>query len=69
MTSSFTPAELSVLRLVAQGKTRRQVGTALFISENTVKTHLRNMSVRLHAHSAAQLVAIAMSRGDFQVTS
>ncbi|MEN8235698.1 MAG: response regulator transcription factor, partial [Actinomycetota bacterium] len=47
----LTGRELEVLQLVAQGQTSRQIGDVLFISENTVKNHIRNILDKLGLHS------------------
>ncbi|MBI2916925.1 MAG: response regulator transcription factor [Chloroflexi bacterium] len=55
--------EEEVLRLVAQGDTNKEVAAALYISENTVKYHLRNILDKLHLENRAQVVAYAARRG------
>jgi DNA-binding CsgD family transcriptional regulator len=59
----FTPRERSVLRLVAVGRTNRQVGDELFISEKTVSVHLSRIMAKLGATRRAEAVAIAYDRG------
>jgi DNA-binding NarL/FixJ family response regulator len=59
----FTPRERSVLRLVALGRTNRQVGDELFISEKTVSVHLSRIMAKLGANRRAEAVAIAYDRG------
>ena len=56
----LTPRELEVLRLVAQGRTNREVGALLHISENTVKNHVRNILGKLQLHSRIQAVLYAV---------
>ena len=51
--------EQAVLSLVAQGFSNKTIATTLFISEHTVKVHLRNIMGRLHAHNRQQAVALA----------
>ena len=55
--------ELDVLRMVATGCGNREIGTTLFISEATVKAHLRSILEKLHVRNRAQAVAIATTRG------
>jgi len=55
--------ERAVLALVAQGFTNREVATRLFISEHTVKVHVRNIMGKLHAHTRQQAVAMAREKG------
>ncbi|MCO1655010.1 helix-turn-helix transcriptional regulator [Pseudonocardia humida] len=59
----LTPRERSVLALVAEGGTNRQVGQALFISEKTVSVHLSRVMAKLGAASRTEAVTIAYSRG------
>ena len=56
-----TDRELEVLKLVAQGLGNRQIGTRLFISENTVKNHVRNILEKLQVHSRMEAVMYAVS--------
>jgi PAS domain S-box-containing protein len=60
---ALTPREREVVALVAMGRRRREIADELFISDSTVKTHLRNAMHRLEVHSQAQLVAVALARG------
>ena len=55
----LTKREQTVLALVAQGFTNREISTTLFISEHTVKVHLRSIKEKLHAHTRQQAVALA----------
>ncbi|MFA5785470.1 MAG: response regulator transcription factor [Actinomycetota bacterium] len=59
----LTKSEARVLELVGQGKTNSETAATLFISENTVKFHLRNILSKLQAHTRAQAVAKAMQEG------
>ena len=59
----FTPRERAVLALVAQGRTNRQVGDELFISEKTVSVHLSRIMAKLGATRRAEAVAVAYDRG------
>lgn len=56
----LTGREIEVLGLVAQGQTSREVGTVLFISENTVKNHIRNILDKLGFHSRNEAVLYAV---------
>mgnify|MGYP001822908472 FL=1 len=53
---TLTGREIEVLSLVADGKTSRQIGDLLFISENTVKNHIRNILDKLGLHSRNEAV-------------
>jgi two-component system NarL family response regulator len=57
---ALTGREIEVLSLVAQGQTSRQIGTLLFISENTVKNHIRNILDKLGLHSRSEAVLYAV---------
>ena len=50
--------EQTVLSLVAQGCTNREIANTLVISENTVKVHLRNIMEKLHAHTREKAVSL-----------
>ena len=56
----LTERELEVLRLVAKGMNNRDIGAELFISENTVKNHVRNILEKLHLHSRMEAVVYAV---------
>jgi DNA-binding NarL/FixJ family response regulator len=56
----LTGRELEVLKLVATGKNNRDIARALFISENTVKNHVRNILEKLQLHSRMEAVVYAM---------
>ncbi|WP_258948021.1 helix-turn-helix transcriptional regulator [Lentzea californiensis] len=59
----FTPRERDVLGLVAAGRTNREVGEELYISEKTVSVHLSRIMAKLGASRRAEAVAIAYDRG------
>ena len=52
-----------MLTLVADGRTNRQVGSELFISEKTVSVHLSRVMAKLGAASRTEAVSLAYSRG------
>jgi two-component system NarL family response regulator len=56
----LTERELQVLKLVARGLSNREVAEDLFISENTVKNHVRNILEKLHLHSRMEAVVYAV---------
>ena len=56
----LTDREMEVLRLVAQGLNNRDIARDLFISENTVKNHIRNILDKLHLHSRMEAVVYAV---------
>jgi DNA-binding NarL/FixJ family response regulator len=61
--ANLSPREGEVLQLVAQGATNKEIADSLFISENTVKTHLRNIMEKLHLANRSQAAAYAIKRG------
>ena len=58
-----TQREVEVLQHVAKGASNRDIAAALYISENTVKTHLRNIMEKLHLASRSQAAAYAVRAG------
>jgi two-component system NarL family response regulator len=56
----LTDRELQVLKLVAKGLNNKDIGDSLFISENTVKNHVRNILEKLHLHSRMEAVVYAV---------
>lgn len=59
----MTPREAEVLRLLAQGRTNRQIGAELYISEKTASVHVSNILAKLGANGRTEAVAIAAQRG------
>lgn len=60
---ALTPRERDVLQLVAEGATNREIAAALFVSENTVNFHMKNILRNLHLKNRAQAAAYAVRRG------
>lgn len=60
----LTAREQEVLRLVRTGATNRQIADALFISENTVKNHIKNILAKLQLHNRVQLAAYRVPLGE-----
>lgn len=58
--TDLTPTERRVLQLVAQNKTNRQIGEALFISHRTVETHRSNICQKLNLQGAHKLLQFAI---------
>jgi two-component system NarL family response regulator len=58
-----TPRELSALRLMADGKSNKEIATALGISERTVKTHLSHLFEKLGVTSRTEALKVATRRG------
>ncbi len=59
----LTRKELQVLRLAAEGLTNEELAERLFVAVTTVRTHLRNINVKLDARSRTEAVASARRRG------
>lgn len=59
----LTDRERDVLEHVARGATNKEIGAALYISENTVNYHMKNMLGKLHLRNRAQVVGWAMEHG------
>ena len=55
--------EIEVLQLVSEGLVNRVIGQRLYLSEETVKSHIRHILAKLHARSRAHAVALALRRG------
>ncbi len=61
--SELTEREIEVLRQLAHGRTNREIAGALFISEETVKTHIGNILSKLHLAHRTQAVVYAIKQG------
>ena len=64
---ALTPREIEVLRHIAGGNRNRDIGERLFISEETVKVHIRHIMEKLGATDRTQAVSIAVRRGIVQL--
>lgn len=60
--TALTDREEAVLRLLAEGRTNAQIAEAVFLSENTVKFHLRNLFAKLGVNNRTQAVAKRLKR-------
>ena len=60
---TLTTREREVLAHVARGSNRREIAEVLFISPDTVRTHLQRIMAKLDVHSAAELAALAAGLG------
>jgi len=59
----ITKRELEILELIAQGMSNREIAEKLFVSENTVKTHLSRLFDKLGAKRRTQAVQIGKEMG------
>ena len=64
---TLSQREIEVLKLMAQGKSNKEIGSALFISEGTVKSHLKRMFRKLGVISRTEAIANATRRGLIQL--
>jgi DNA-binding NarL/FixJ family response regulator len=64
---ALTGRELEVLSLLAQGKSNKEIGANLFISETTVKSHLRSIFAKLNVLSRTEAITVASRRGLVQI--
>jgi DNA-binding NarL/FixJ family response regulator len=56
-----------VLELLARGKSNKEIGVSLYISETTVKSHLRNIFRKLNVLSRTEAITVASRRGLIQL--
>ena len=64
---ALTPREIEVLKRIAGGNRNRDIADQLFISEETVKVHIKHLMEKLGATDRTQAVAIAVRRGIIQL--
>lgn len=67
-TPRLTDREMEVLTLVAKGMANKDIARQLFISENTVKNHVRNMLEKLQLHSRMEAVVYAVREKMLEIT-
>jgi DNA-binding NarL/FixJ family response regulator len=58
-----TKRETEVLQLISEGLVNREIGQRLYLSEETVKSHVRHLLAKLQARSRAHAVAVGFRRG------
>ncbi len=63
----LTPREREVIQLVAEGKTTKEIATALRLSVKTAETHRTNLMRKLNLHSVADLTLYAVRNGIVQI--
>lgn len=61
--TELSEREFDVLRLIAAGQSNAEIAAALFISENTVKTHISNILQKLHLSDRTQAAVYAWQEG------
>ena len=60
---ALSEREIEILKLVASGATNNDIAEVLFITQSTVKSHMRNIMSKLHMKSRYQVVSYAVKRG------
>jgi DNA-binding NarL/FixJ family response regulator len=63
LVEDLTIREIDILELVVEGMTNKEIASALNISENTVKIHLRNILEKLHLQNRIQAAVYAVRQG------
>lgn len=61
--TGLSDREFSVVRLIAQGRTNAQIAACLFITQATVKAHIRNINEKMGTMNRHQITALAWERG------
>jgi NarL family two-component system response regulator LiaR len=61
----LTPTEFQVLKLIGQGKSNDDIANILFISKNTVRSHIKSIYAKLDTHSRLQLALYAIKSALF----
>jgi two-component system NarL family response regulator len=65
---TLSAREIDVLKLMAEGKSNKEIGARLFISEGTVKSHVKGIFAKLNVISRTEAVATASRRGLIQLS-
>ena len=60
---TLTPRQLEVLKLLSEGKSVKEIGKDLYLSEATVRNHVRSLLQALGAHSQLEVLAKAREMG------
>ncbi len=60
---ALSPRELNVLELMKNGKSNRAIGVELGITESTVKSHVKNILIKMGVNDRTQAVTLALQRG------
>ena len=61
----LTPTEFQVLRIIGQGKSNDEIAEVMFISKNTVRSHIKSIYAKLDTHSRLQLALYAINSALF----
>lgn len=60
---TLTPSEQRIVEMIVDGSNNRMIADKLFISENTVKSHIKNIFGKLGVNDRSQVVSVALKRG------
>ena len=61
--AALSPAEVRVLRLIAEGKSNREIAAHLLTTEDSIKSHVKNILSKLGANDRTHAVVVALKRG------
>lgn len=64
---NLSPREVRVLRLIMRGRSNRAIGLELGITESTVKSHVKNILIKMGVNDRTQAVTLAIQRGILQM--
>jgi len=64
---SLTPREIDILAWLAKGKSNKEIGQSLFITEGTVKTHVNKLLEKLNVKDRTEAVVVGVKRGLIQL--
>jgi DNA-binding NarL/FixJ family response regulator len=67
MDGGLTPKEIEVLRLIAGGNANKQIAARLSTTEETIKSHIKNILAKLGASDRTHAVTIGLKRGIFEL--
>jgi DNA-binding NarL/FixJ family response regulator len=68
MRSNLTTREVEILEMLAKGLTNKQIGSALSISDNTVRNHVNSIMEKMEVCDRTEAVAVAIQQGILQIT-
>ncbi len=61
--TGISERELEVLQMMAEGNSNREIADALFVSENTIKTHISNLFLKIEAKRRTEAIKKAKEKG------